>query len=473
MTQRAGFNIPNYTSTEAGGIGDLAEPDSGDFSILGNHKNGVVRGCDFSYTGSTFSLTSADNLVVYNGEPQKISLPQSIGISDPVGGSQFTLVVWDGTKLAKIAGSADADNPVFPDLPTNVVVLAAVYKDGTNNKCVDKRLFLTPGAFAMLESGDFLSQRTPSALKFAVDYNGSIRWGDAGPNLYRIDGGMRLSSSLTVDGSASVNAGLTAYTGTFSEVVTASNIRRGSGLPSPSEGSPGDIYQRTNGQLYVRGSAAWQELPAGNLNPVGTVISNISDPSSPAAPQVSEGWLPMTGGTYNQSDYPDLWAAVPAGWKVGTTFTLPNMTQRTVIGASTGAGPGSLTGSNSVTLTTNQLPSHKHFAANQSVTTPNATVGEHRHAGVDGFTGGGFVYTDVASQGEGKIYAFVENATTTASVSFGRKESVPGFPAKGPTTPAGGHQHTIPLGSIESGSGSGASVNTTPASMAVYFYIRT
>lgn len=83
------------------------------------------------------------------------------------------------------------------------------------------------------------------------------------------------------------------------------------------------------------------------------------------------GTLLMQGQTVDRADYPALWAwaqeqnIVGVGKAFGagdgsTTFVIPDRRQRVGRGAGTGESTGQPVGSDSVTLTAAQLPSHKH-----------------------------------------------------------------------------------------------------------------
>lgn len=77
-------------------------------------------------------------------------------------------------------------------------------------------------------------------------------------------------------------------------------------------------------------------------------------------PIPSEGWLLLAGQTVSQADYPELSIRVPPSWKSGGNITLPNMQERFLMGSAFSAPLGSAGGSNSVTLTTAQMPEHTH-----------------------------------------------------------------------------------------------------------------
>lgn len=85
---------------------------------------------------------------------------------------------------------------------------------------------------------------------------------------------------------------------------------------------------------------------------IGKIDQFINTP--PAA------WLEFDGATYAQSDYPELTEIIPAGWKSGGDFTVPDMENYFCSFVGSGGVAGSVGGSNSYALTVGQLPSHTH-----------------------------------------------------------------------------------------------------------------
>lgn len=108
----------------------------------------------------------------------------------------------------------------------------------------------------------------------------------------------------------------------------------------------------TNGDIWIDSGG-----PVGN---VGDIIMTLN--SSP-----SSGRLFMDGGTHNKSDYPFMWEHIvnnPAyGTTTDTTFTLADMRERMPFGKSDKvpwATLGYKAGTQTETLTINQIPSHSH-----------------------------------------------------------------------------------------------------------------
>lgn len=85
---------------------------------------------------------------------------------------------------------------------------------------------------------------------------------------------------------------------------------------------------------------------------IGSVSSWIINPPS--------GWLLLDGSTYASADYPELSALLPAHLISGDNFILPDVEDAFPFGVSDEDNGTQLAGSNVLTLTVGQLPSHNH-----------------------------------------------------------------------------------------------------------------
>jgi microcystin-dependent protein len=88
---------------------------------------------------------------------------------------------------------------------------------------------------------------------------------------------------------------------------------------------------------------------------------------------VPTGWLNCDGAAVSRSGYSGLFAAIGTTWGVGdgaTTFNLPDLRGRTLVGAGVGTGLSARTlaalfGTETHVLTSAQIPSHTHGIPNQ------------------------------------------------------------------------------------------------------------
>jgi microcystin-dependent protein len=128
------------------------------------------------------------------------------------------------------------------------------------------------------------------------------------------------------------------------------------------------------------------------------IITTFAGSAPPA------GWLPCDGSAVSRTDYATLFAVVGTTYGAGdgsTTFNLPDLKGRVVIGVSGTHALGSTGGSETVTLTENQLPAHSHVvpqhghenniaaktpALSHSITQPMYKYNRPNSAGVMGGT---------------------------------------------------------------------------------------
>lgn len=102
-------------------------------------------------------------------------------------------------------------------------------------------------------------------------------------------------------------------------------------------------------------------FPPEMLMPVGSVTAYVSS----TAP---DGWLSCSGQAVYRGDYPALFAVIGTTYGSGdgsTTFNLPNLSGRVIVGQGTGSGltarsMGATGGAETHTLTTAEMPSHSH-----------------------------------------------------------------------------------------------------------------
>jgi hypothetical protein len=148
----AGFTVPNANAvgTSIQSL-DQAEPDSLDFSVLGNLKYGVLNGFDatISNVGNGSAAVTAGEVII-DGEYGYVTAA-TVALTAPAADPRFDLIVAQkggGTfVLNTVVGASSATNPVFPTLANTQIILYALYRKSgetlNNNSVVDKRRFVS------------------------------------------------------------------------------------------------------------------------------------------------------------------------------------------------------------------------------------------------------------------------------------------------------------------------------------------
>ncbi|MFO0618969.1 MAG: tail fiber protein [Polyangiaceae bacterium] len=155
--------------------------------------------------------------------------------------------------------------------------------------------------------------------------------------------------------------------------------------------------------------------------PAGTIIA-FGGNSIPA------GWIACDGQEVDRADYPDLFDAIGVTYGEGdstTTFNVPDLRGRDVVGAGQGAGLTNRAlaakgGAESTTLVQANLAPHTH-GVNETPHTHSATAAAHTHtntAGMSLLTAGQSTYQLAAGANYGIGPATLNNATPAISVSF-------------------------------------------------------
>jgi len=127
------------------------------------------------------------------------------------------------------------------------------------------------------------------------------------------------------------------------------------------------------------------------------------------------GWLECDGSAVSRTTYANLFAAISTVYGAGdgsTTFNLPDFRGRTIIGEGQGSGltnrsRGDTGGAETHTLTTNQMPSHRHL---ESVLTGlgsniriNYVSGSQGNTSYTGYTGSGNSHNNMQPFGVAKF----------------------------------------------------------------------
>ena len=145
---------------------------------------------------------------------------------------------------------------------------------------------------------------------------------------------------------------------------------------APSNPTTGQQYfNTTDNKLYYYNGTEWVDLTksSGSSNS-GVAIGTIVNWPSNSLPV---GWLKCDGSAISRTDYSSLFSIIGTTFGAGngsTTFNLPNITDKNILGNGT---LGQLGGNNSVTLTTDNLPSHTHtFTGKAHTHSFSATTGK-------------------------------------------------------------------------------------------------
>ncbi|MEL6628585.1 MAG: tail fiber protein [Bacteroidota bacterium] len=122
-----------------------------------------------------------------------------------------------------------------------------------------------------------------------------------------------------------------------------------------------------------------------NSIPTGSVMQTLT----PIAP---DGWLALDGSIHQKTDFPELWGIMDTigGYEVDQDqFSLPNMDGNVLMGDLSGIGQ--VAGTNEVSLTVSQMPSHSHGAI-------GTVIGSGTEGNNDGCEG------NIHATAEGDIY---------------------------------------------------------------------
>jgi len=150
---------------------------------------------------------------------------------------------------------------------------------------------------------------------------------------------------------------------------------------------------------------------AGDITLSGTIVGFTSIPAGAIIPYISEtepsGWLKCDGSAVSRTTYSTLFAVIGTSFGTGdgsTTFNLPDLQGRTVIGSGSGSGLTSRTlaasggaETDSHTLTLDEIPAHTHtYRSNESGGTAQGgccAAGDVFSTVSSGSSGGGSAHT--------------------------------------------------------------------------------
>lgn len=256
--------------------------------------------------------------------------------------------------------------------------------------------------FAKTTSGNVLLDQSTNL--FWDDTNKQLQLSQTGSGAGLLIGGdaqlyRSAADTIRTPDSFTVDATLTAATFTANGVATFNNtttldgttvlnntttaIHTGIAAPSVSTAGSGKTYFDSTANSY-RVSENAGTFRFGLSFPIGGTIMW-------PATTVPALWLDCDGSAISRTTYADLFAVIGTTWGVGdgsTTFNLPDLRGRSIIGAGTGSGLTARTlaatgGAETHALSSAELAAHTHDLANHTHTGPSHThdLGNHTHTG--------------------------------------------------------------------------------------------
>lgn len=202
-----------------------------------------------------------------------------------------------------------------------------------------------------------------------------------------------------------------------------------------------------------------------NVVPAGSIICYSGQ-------NVPQGWLFCNGQAISRTTYHKLFNTIGTIYGTGngtTTFNLPNLQDRFPMGKGS-SSLGVIGGANSVTLTSDKIPSHSHTATvssngEHSHTGSTNTTGNHNHGYADAYfaenTGGGQnVFGTRASTDNDNDYFYRPNSGTGYSGDHSHTLTTDTEPA---------HTHTV---TIENTGTSNPTIDITNKYITLNYIIR-
>ena len=301
--------------------------------------------------------------------------------------------------------------------------------------------------------------------RLRVDAGGKYTWGAGGTsagdtNLYRsaadtlktddyfvATGGLTVKT-VEIDPASASSGQVLQYNGTkFAPANFSSGATVSDGTPSsPTQGQV--WFESDTGKTFVYYDSYWVEISGGrgDTNPVGAVTA-FAGATAPT------GWLLCFGQTVSRTVYASLFTVVGTtyntGGEAGTDFRLPDLRGRTIAGidnmGGTDAGrldiansSGTVVGSQYVTLTSAEMPSHTHIQNAHNHTGTADTAGSHSHGYVQPYNTSG-----MGPAGSYGYFHYERGAVTDSAGSHGHSLTINNTTPTNQNTGGGGAHNNM------------------------------
>lgn len=263
----------------------------------------------------------------------------------------------DNIAIGYYAGRTTADGTTLLTEINNSILIGADTRANANNET--NQIVIGHGAIGAGSNTIRLGNTLITAVNTSgtITANGFVKSGGTSSQFLMANGTATSSPSLSGATGLSLTTGVTgtlpvANGGTGATTLTGVLI--GNGTSAVTAVSPG-----TSGNVLVSNGSSWTS--AASLVPSG-VISAFAGSTAPT------GYLLCDGSAVSRTTYAELFAVIGTTYGSGdgsTTFNLPDLRSRVIVGAGQGTGltnrlRGSTGGSETHTLTVNEIPAHNH-----------------------------------------------------------------------------------------------------------------
>ncbi|MDI6756685.1 MAG: tail fiber protein [Endomicrobiia bacterium] len=265
-------------------------------------------------------------------------------------------------------------SPAFAEVPNEINYQGRLREYGqpiTANRTMNFKIYaIETGGVPVWSSGDVVVAVTTGTFSYAMQPSGvDWRWKDfwlettvSGKILSpreKIAAGVYALHSRTAEGITKTSGTVTVTIGNMTELAVTTFTVSAENNRIVNVSTP-TAYDDGATKGYVE---SWL--------PVGTILMWGGTQAS-----IPGGWLLCDGSAISRTTYARLFAAISTVHGVGdgvTTFQLPNLRDRFIVGAGSSYTVGNTGGANTVTLSLSEIPSHNH-------TGTTGTDGAHTHS---------------------------------------------------------------------------------------------